>query len=624
MDRRTVFILNLVILAAVVHASSALAITLSGSTGKTWDINDTGNGAVLWGTNYTFYNCYTLTVNGVQYNAGGASTPILGGRGVSMRQHYISSSLTVQRTAWVPSSGVHDYLRYYDTFENGSASAVDVTATYAGELDAWTSTVVAVTSSGDTVVDLFDTWYVCTDSYMSDTPNGHVWYDASALAPSSLTLSTYLPRTTFTFSVPPMSRVALMVFIVQMDTALMATASCDWLSDAPVGALEGLTTAEMMQILNWQAGGAPVIRLETSTLEVEEGATLDLTVTVQDLEGDSFDVAWDMDGDGVHDDSTATAVTFDASGMDGPASALVSVRAIDDESNERTLDVPIEVLNAAPVFTDEPAGLVDGVVIVSRGQSWEYQIVVEDPANADGTERDPVVVTVPERPEGSIFYGDMRLSWNVPNLESVVGDHPVSLLADDREGGETEQAFVIRVPANSPPGQPTIVSPDRTEVTVARPVMVIANAVDPDADPLIYQFQVSTSAGFESPSLVSAGNRVGNPSGQTSWTVTGDLEDQTRYYWRVWANDGRQDGPAASTYFDVDLSAASDPEPDTSTDADTGDVDFIPPGDGPGCGCTLVAGDAGRADPLLLFVGVLVALVRGMGRWRWIVKGSGR
>lgn len=597
---------NLVALAVlastlVTVAADVEAITLTGPTGKTWDIDDTGDGAVIYGTSYTFYDCYTLTVNGVHYNAGGTSTPIMGGRGVLMRQHYITSDLTVQRSAWVPETGAHDFLRYYDTFENGSSEAIDVTATYDGELGAWIDAAVAATSSGDTTVDTTDTWYSVYDPYGYYPPNGHVWYDTSALNPTSLALTSgYYPRTTFEFSVPPLSRVALTVFPVQMGTSIETSATCAWLAGTPAEAMEGLAAAEMMQIINWQAGGAPVIRLETEALEVEEGGTLGLSVAVEDLEGDTFDIGWDLDGDGDHDDGTSTSVVFDAAGLDGDTTAQVSVQAVDSESNERVLDISIEVLNAAPVFLSEPGGLVDGVLTLSRGQSWEYQIEVDDPANIDGTERDPVVVTVPQRPDGSIFFGDLRLQWNVPNEESVVGDHEVIIQADDREEGVAEQTFVIRVPANSPPDQPTILSPDRTVVSDPRPEFLVTNATDADGDDLIYQFQVNTAADFATATMVAAGNRMESPTGQTSWTITSDLEDGVRYYWRVWANDGRQDGPASSTYFDVDMSSTSEPDLDVSTDAETDVPSYTPPDESGGCGCHLVGNREGSGLPSAL------------------------
>jgi MYXO-CTERM domain-containing protein len=132
-----------------------------------------------------------------------------------------------------------------------------------------------------------------------------------------------------------------------------------------------------------------------------------------------------------------------------------------------------------------------------------------------------------------------------------------------------------------------------------------------DGDMLSYTFEVATSGDFTDTSVVARGN-VFEMTEQTEWTVTTVLMDMTRYYWRVWANDGRNDGPSASTHFDVDTSGfIPDPSDDASTDVvDDTTPPWVPPKDESGCGCrTVPAGSAGL--PLVaLALGLLLLLVR--------------
>jgi MYXO-CTERM domain-containing protein len=279
--------------------------------------------------------------------------------------------------------------------------------------------------------------------------------------------------------------------------------------------------------------------------------------------------------------------TFDAAGLDGPTTAAASVKAVDSGAEERTLDIPIDVLNVPPVFLSDPAE--DPGLELYRGTPWSYYIVVEDPANADGVVRDPTIIDVVEKPAGMIYFGDMHLEWT-PRIDgSDTGNHLLRIEADDRESDEPGiQQVTLEVLENAPPSAPSIVRPDATTVGETRPDLVVENAEDIDGDMLSYQFEVASTGDFAS--VIARGNTFEGTEGQTSWTVTTTLADGTRYYWRVWCNDGRTDGPASSSWFDVDTSLVP---PDASTDAptdvatDTG----IPPtwgSDEGGCGCRTV------------------------------------
>ncbi|MBW2261055.1 MAG: hypothetical protein JRG91_03700 [Deltaproteobacteria bacterium] len=584
-------------------------VTLYGPTGMDWDIYENTYGYIYDGENDAYDYCYYLEVGGTRYYASGsAGTTIWSGRGVQMAPHLIGQ-VRVVRTAYVPDTGTHDYLRYYDTFENTSSSPATVSVRYYGDLGSDTSTIITATSSGDTTVDLTDTWYCTHDSSSVTTPCGHVWTDGIITSPTAMTMMSDDISTSFSVDIPAGKTRALMIFAVQGATRTDVQTTVEWLATMPSAALTGLTGTDEQQIVNWHTSGAPIITVVTETLEVEEGGDLSLEVAVTDIEGDPFDVYWELNEDGHFDDGTGTTATFSAIGFDGPTTATVSVRA-QDSSEERILDIDITVLNALPVFNSDPA--VDPGLDAYRGREWIYYLDVTDPANADGTFRDPVIVSVPVKPEGMIYFGDMHFEWTPRADGSDVGLHTLRIEADDRDGDEGEiavQEVTIEVLENAPPDAPTIVSPDGTTVGTSRPALIVDNASDFDGDDLSYTFEVATVGDFLPTSVVVRGQVFEGTDGQTEWIVTVDLMDATRYYWRVWANDGRADGPPASSSFDVDYSLMPDTDPDTSTDTIT---DTIPPFPTPGdtdCGCRTLS-SPGSSLPWVLLSLAALALIR--------------
>ncbi len=91
--------------------------------------------------------------------------------------------------------------------------------------------------------------------------------------------------------------------------------------------------------------------------------------------------------------------------------------------------------------------------------------------------------------------------------------------------------------SNSAPGAPTPQSPaNYARISDLTPDLIVGNAVDPNGDPLTYQFELYNSAGAillaQSPMVTSGANT-------TSWTVSITLAYATYYTWRVRAYDGQ-------------------------------------------------------------------------------------
>lgn len=108
-----------------------------------------------------------------------------------------------------------------------------------------------------------------------------------------------------------------------------------------------------------------------------------------------------------------------------------------------------------------------------------------------------------------------------------------------------------------PPTVPELVAPlPGGVVDVLRPVLIARDAVDPESDPLGYDWDLAVDATFAN---ILAGG-VGQPadgSGQVTFVLAADLVDDQRYCWRVRADDGQQPSAYASACFLV--STRNDP-----------------------------------------------------------------
>ena len=97
-----------------------------------------------------------------------------------------------------------------------------------------------------------------------------------------------------------------------------------------------------------------------------------------------------------------------------------------------------------------------------------------------------------------------------------------------------------RSPPHLSPGAPSLVSPiGGTTVTTHTPELVLANAVDPETDPLTYGFRVYDDELLTS--LAASVDGVAEGTGETSWTVGVSLPDGP-YWWRAYAADAEERG----------------------------------------------------------------------------------
>ena len=98
------------------------------------------------------------------------------------------------------------------------------------------------------------------------------------------------------------------------------------------------------------------------------------------------------------------------------------------------------------------------------------------------------------------------------------------------------RSFAV-VSSNTAPGVPTPQSPiNGVRISGVTPNLVLINSVDPNGDPLTYQFEVYNLAGT---ALVVQSPMVASGTTTTTWAVTPALAYRTSYTWRVRAYDGQ-------------------------------------------------------------------------------------
>src|SRR5690606_12751716 len=128
----------------------------------TYDLEDNQNGTMSNGTIDAYDTWGWLTVNGVDYDAGGAATISPDGRHVEMRPATIDG-LTVQRIAYVPAT-VGEYIRFIDFISNPAATPPTVTLEISGNLGSDSGTNLYASSSGDTLATVHDEWFGTDDA----------------------------------------------------------------------------------------------------------------------------------------------------------------------------------------------------------------------------------------------------------------------------------------------------------------------------------------------------------------------------------------------------------------------------------------------------------------------------
>lgn len=114
-----------------------------------------------------------------------------------------------------------------------------------------------------------------------------------------------------------------------------------------------------------------------------------------------------------------------------------------------------------------------------------------------------------------------------------------------------QDLFLDNIGVGEPtPGAPTLATPANLKVVgVARPTLVVTNAIDYQGDPLSYRFEVYADPGLTT--LMAQVPAVASGLVTTAWTVDTDLPNNAQFWWRCRATDGTNLGPwmTPGTFF---------------------------------------------------------------------------
>lgn len=155
---------------------------------------------------------------------------------------------------------------------------------------------------------------------------------------------------------------------------------------------------------------------------------------------------------------------------------------------------------------------------------------------------------------GAVFEQPAATQWQVTGLSENVTYYWRAKASDGFADSEWVMASFTVNSTNSPPTTPSVRNPgDGAWVALLNPTLSVNPSVDPDGDPISYRFELYSDV--ELTSLVE--DSVTN---ETEWRIPTPLTNNTRYYWRVRAEDNADGLSEWSpvTHFFVDDNGVND------------------------------------------------------------------
>ena len=198
---------------------------------------------------------------------------------------------------------------------------------------------------------------------------------------------------------------------------------------------------------------------------VDEGATVAVTGTAADADGDALSTAWDLDALAGFERAGGLEATFDAAAFDGPAAVPIRLRAVDPDGFADEATGTVTVRNVAP-SVDAGADRAG-----RTGSAIAFSGAFTDPARAD---THTIVWD----------FGDDRSATGAVSASHVyteIGAFIARLTVTDDDGGRDVDEVLVAVAAapgggTPPPGpgpaptgevRSTAPAPDRTAPSVA-------------------------------------------------------------------------------------------------------------------------------------------------------------
>jgi hypothetical protein len=149
---------------------------------------------------------------------------------------------------------------------------------------------------------------------------------------------------------------------------------------------------------------------------------------------------------------------------------------------------------------------------------------------------------------------DGTATFTAPRITAVSADFTFMLTVTDDAGFESTDTVTITIVKNNAPNAPScalinLPGYNYAQSETAAPVLRINNATDPDSlDTLTYDFQIFSADAMDPADLVGSATGVEEGAGGTTtqWAAPA-LNENTIYYWRSRADDGKEPGPWMTT-----------------------------------------------------------------------------
>ena len=118
--------------------------------------------------------------------------------------------------------------------------------------------------------------------------------------------------------------------------------------------------------------------------------------------------------------------------------------------------------------------------------------------------------------------------------------HAWAIDSDGLAGAKMKVATFSISLSNKPPSAPKPRKPKDGEVVKTKaPAFEITNSTDPEGKPVTLDIEVDTKNTFDSSNKIAKTKLPQSSSGITIWTISKDLSENTTYFWRVRASDGK-------------------------------------------------------------------------------------
>ncbi len=308
---------------------------------------------------------------------------------------------------------------------------------------------------------------------------------------------------------------------------------------------------------------APYLLMKPS-YSVNEGATVKLSVTAGDQNGEDLSYAWDFDGDGKFNDGNNATATFSAVGLDGKSNSSRTVRVrVSDGTFNTDASTTVSIVNVAPTISKVTA------INLLEGSPATISVTASDP----GGSLDPLTYQFDMDGNGTYEFSNStgKLDYAFPDD----GTYTFKVRVRDDELLYSQEKLTTVNVANVAPSISNITNSG--PILENSPVSIDVTATDPAGagDPLTYSFDFDNDGQYEYSSALASMTHVFPDDGIFKVNVL--VEDP--------------DGGSRTSYTNVTVQNAA---PDISSIENTGPIPQGTP-----LVITVTASDqAGVLDPL--------------------------